>query len=167
MANFTPWESSAEYVEAKKIVDDVFGRITTLKADTQRIVPKVSTYKKATLENLIKEAEAGYDVARAKNQEYGRMSPEVAYARAVAAQSKELAAKILSEAQSKAAALKTESDRYSDAAMNFSASGGGKGGGTQGIHFRLIEAYKEKMKVLKKELEVAAKENGSNPNRKV
>src|SRR5262245_14241776 len=80
---FTPWANSPEYSAAKKIVADAAGRIKTIKDDMARIQPKLSTYKKETLQRLIKDADAGYAAALKKNQEYSGKGPEHTYMNAI------------------------------------------------------------------------------------
>lgn len=168
MPIFTPWQNSPEYGEAKKIVADAAGRIKTVKADIARIVPKLNTYKKATLEKLAKEAEASYAAALAANQKYGgNNQPEAKYVNAVETQAKRIKTDIKRQFDNQMSMIEAEEKACYQAANTFRANGDGAGGGAQGIYARLCEQYDILRKAYKKELAAAAAEKEANPNRKV
>jgi hypothetical protein len=168
MPIFTPWQNSPEYGEAKKIVADAAGRIKTVKADIARIVPKLNTYKKATLEKLMKEAEASYAAAVAKNQQLGGSNqPEAKYMNAVEVQAKRMKADLKRQFDNQMSQIEAEEKLCYQAANTFRAYGDGAGGGAQGIYARLCEQYDALRKAYKKELAAAAAEKEANPNRKV
>lgn len=168
MPLFTPWQNSPEYGEAKKVVADAAGRIKTVKADIARIVPKLNTYKKATLEKLMKEAEASYAAAVAKNQQYsGNKQPEVKYMDAIEAQANRMKGDLKRDYEARISQINAEEKACSQAANTFRANGDGAGGGSQGIYARLCEQYDALRKAYKKELAAAAAEKEANPNRKV
>lgn len=165
---FPTWESSPEYQQAKKIVDDAAPRVKTVKDDIARITPKLSTYKKATLEKLIKETKASYDVAHKKNQSFsGGKEPEIIFMRAVDAAAKQRIEELNRRHQQEVEAIKVAAKKSTEAAWQFSATGGGKGGGTMQIYANLCEAYQKLIENLEKELKVAAKETEPNGARKV
>jgi hypothetical protein len=161
MLSVTPWEASPERVEAKKIVDDAAARVKTVRADIERIKPKLSTYKKATLEKLIHDTKANEQASFKKNQEYGKSGPEQVYLTALRKQETDLIDKLkaeIKELEGKISEVGVAADAYAKSVYTFRAYGDGAGGGSQGIYARLCEAYEDYMKLLEKELEVASKE---------
>ena len=170
MSIFTPWAGSPECTAAKKIVDDVVGRVNTVKADTARITPKIGTYKKATLEKLITEAKAGEAAALKKNTENHTSGPDQTYCNAVEQKEKTLIAQITKEADARISMVKAEAKQCIEANRTFYCNygkGDGWSGGTTGVYARLSSAYKQKIEMLSKELQVATGEKTPNPNRTV
>ena len=53
MPMFTPWEGSPEHSQARKTADDLSKRLTTVKADSQRIVPKLAQHDAALRMELV------------------------------------------------------------------------------------------------------------------
>jgi hypothetical protein len=167
---FTPWDGSPEHAAARKIVDDAAARVKTVKDDTARISQKISTYKKETLEKLIKDAKAGYDASLKKNQENAKNGPEYVYLGALRAKEKQLIEEIRDEIkklEAKIGQVTAEADQFAKGANTFRANGEGKGGGSMAIFARLCEAYEAQIEVLKKELAVAGGEKTHNPKRTV
>jgi len=170
MPAITPWTGSPFHAQAVKIVDDAAKRIKTLKDDLARIQPKLNTYKKESLQKLIKAAKDGYAASLKQNAANGKDGPEYKY---FALTDKEAGAKINALNEQKKQidaqinAIKVELDAQHKLANTFRAYGDGKGGGSEGIFARMCEQYEEMTKAYEKELAAALKENPPNPARKV
>jgi hypothetical protein len=167
MPIFTAWQASAEYAEAKKTVDGIAARIKTVKDDIARMTPKLSTYKKATLEKMIKEAEGKVEITSKGITTYHNTGPEAQYFRKLESIEADLTTRIKKTYQEQTNAIQTELKQCVTAANAFRANGDGKGGGTSSMTSHLWKEYKNLVELLKKELAAAAKENPPNPARKI
>lgn len=169
MPLFTPWESSPELTAAKKMVNDTAGRIATVRSDIARIKPKLSTYKKETLEKLVRENNAKLAAAYAANMvlvDYSKQ-PESVYLGKLETALKKLIKKTEDSIKARIAEIKKEAAAQEKAALAFMHDGGGKGGGSRAITVRLYDEYKHLAAALEKELGVASKEKPPNAARTV
>lgn len=165
-----PWEQSPEFKQAKQIVDSVVKQVAAVKADTARITPKLATYRKATLEKLLKEAKAGMEQALRKNQALLRSGPERGYMVAIGKEEDVALTKAKQEYEAAVKAISATLKAYADAASDWEArygAGDGVSGGTAGVYFRLLNAHEAQKDALAKELAALAKEHEPNPKRTV
>lgn len=163
-----PWDQSAEYKQAKQTVDGVLKEIAEVKAHTARMTPRLGSFKKATLERFLKEAEAGREQALRKNQEQLRSSPEKAYMVSVGNEETAALAKAKHDYEAAEKAISETAKAYVKAAFDWEVrygAGDGVSGGSAGIYFRLLKAYEAQQAALEKELAVVAKEHDANPKR--
>jgi len=165
MSLFTPWAESPEFVAAKKIVNDHAKRIATVKADIARMKPKISTYKKETLEKLVKENQAKLAVVLKLNQEI--KEPENVYMLKVRTKAKKLLTELKKSYDQRVKEIELEEKNETNAAFQFKANGGGKGGGSGGITALLCDQYEAMQKMLKAELAIATNEKSPSADRKV
>ena len=169
MPFFVPWDSSPELTAAKKMVNDTAGRIATVRGDIARIKPKLSTYKKETLEKLVRETNAKLAAAYAANMvlvDYSKQ-PESVYLGKLETAQKKLIKEVEDSIKARIAAIRKEAAAPEKAALKFSHDGGGKGGGSRAITARLHDEYKQLAAALEKELGVAAKEKPASAARTV
>lgn len=167
MSYFDSWEQSPEHRAAKKIVADASRKVSSVKADLARMKPKLGSYKKETLEKLLKEHKANLKAALKANQDMSRKMPEADYTNRLSKIADRKLKELQREYEEAAAELKRELKANLDAANEYRASGDGKGGGSMAIYARLYEQYEAMIEALEKELAVAAKEKAPNPARKV
>ncbi len=163
-----PWEQSAEYKQAKQTVDGVLKQVAEVKAHTARMTHQLGSFKKATLERLLKEAKAGGEQAMRKNQELLASGPEKDYNNALAKEEKEALAKAKHDYEAAVKAISETLEAYGKAAFTWElhyGAGDGVSGGSAGVHWRLLKAYEAQQEALEKELVVVAKEHDANPKR--
>ena len=163
-----PWEQSAEFKQAKQTVDGVLKQVTEVKANTVRMSSRLGSFKKATLEHLLKEAKAGREQALRKNQELLASGPESVYRAELEKEEKEALAKAKRDYEAAVKAISETLEAYGKAAFTWEAhygAGDGVSGGSAGVYFRLLKAYEAQQEALEKELAVLAKEHEANPKR--
>ncbi|MDE3166342.1 MAG: hypothetical protein KGN36_11090 [Acidobacteriota bacterium] len=161
MPHFPPWEGSRNKQEADKIKAEIEARLKTVKADIERVKPKLNTYKKETLQRLIKEAEANYQATLKRNKALFE-APDRLYILTVDRAEKEIIKREKAEFEKFVKEVMEEAKKCIADAMQYSGHGG-----PMQQSANLCDLYSNQIEMFKAELAETLKEKAPNPQRKI